>query len=74
LPKNKRGWDLYLNNQYKLSEIDLLTLQFEKFSNAPFNSQYFAIYPKQIANADLKQDNNYLIDLIYDRKITDNFT
>jgi hypothetical protein len=74
LPKNKLGWNLQLNNYYRLSEIDALTFQFEKFSNPPFNSQYYAVNPEQLANPDLKQDNNYLIDLYYDRKINDNFT
>jgi|GEM_PF-1546598 len=73
IPANKRGWNLYFNNQYNLSELDAISLDFNKFNNVPFNSQYFNIYPRQIANPNLKIENNYIIDIFYKRKILSNF-
>jgi hypothetical protein len=74
IPSNKHGWNLYFNNQYNFSEFDAISLNLNKFSNVPFNSQYFSIYPKQIANPNLKIDDNYIIDLFYNRKISSYFT
>lgn len=71
IPSNKRTWNLFLDNQYIFSQDASLNMKIAKFSNAPFNSQYYEIYPPQIANLDLKPDNNYAIDLFYDRKVTD---
>ncbi len=70
IPNNKKGWNLNFDNSYKLSDDRSFSLQIDKFSNIPFNSQYFDIYPKQIGNPNLQLENNYLIELSYNQKIT----